>query len=137
MNSSFNVAGVTFCNEDGESRQEIIKNIGCIYNLATLVQTTYKNERAVEVHINGKKIGYVPKTELNNPLSYSPTLLAEISVFEENSEQKKIYYVKLREIIKPTDKQTSAMLSFCRTHNLRVPDIADSFVYKAYIEHAS
>ena len=87
------VAGVTFCNNDGQSRQEILKQIGFGWATAYLKQTVYNGERAVEVWIEEKQIGYIPKTALNNKLSYYDSLSALILYFEE----KDIYYVELYE----------------------------------------
>lgn len=87
------VAGVTFPNPDGESRQEILKNIGFGFFTANLVQTTFENERAVEVWIQGKQVGYVPRADLDNPMSYKQTLKAQILFFD----AKGIYHVDLSE----------------------------------------
>ena len=71
------VAGVTFHNPDGESRQEIIKNIieshtdhNYYSGSGKLVVTTYHNpetgfdEPAIEVWMEDKLIGYIPKVKI-------------------------------------------------------------------------
>lgn len=81
-NKKIKVAGVTFPNNDGESRQEILKQIGFGFKTAILKQTTFEGERAVEVWIDGKQVGYIPRKELNDPMSYFTELTAQIMYFE-------------------------------------------------------
>lgn len=70
------VAGVTFCNEDGESRQDIIKNIietkgsnGRWTGPGKLKLTTREEYKTgsplpvIEVYVDGKLIGIVPKVK--------------------------------------------------------------------------
>ena len=59
---SFNVAGVTFRNKDGEERQEIIErlHVGCEYNVR-IERYTYNGEPAYYVYINSKIVGNVPR----------------------------------------------------------------------------
>lgn len=59
---SFNVAGVTFRNKDGEERQEIIErlHVGCEYNVR-IERYTYNGEPAYYVYINSKVVGNVPR----------------------------------------------------------------------------
>lgn len=85
------IAGVTFRNSNGESRQEILKNLGFGWKLADLKQTTFNGERAVEVWIDGKHVGYIPKTDLNSEFSHYAALDALILYYEE----KDIYYAEL------------------------------------------
>lgn len=83
MNEVLKVAGVTFPNDDGESRQEILKSLGFGWKLAELKQTTYDGERAVTVWVDGKQIGWVAKDQLGSPLSYEKYLNAQILYFEQ------------------------------------------------------
>lgn len=64
------IAGVTFTNPDGESRQDILKSLGIGYHDATVKQTIFENERAVEVWCNDKQVGYIPKINLDDPFIY-------------------------------------------------------------------
>ena len=95
-NGIIKVAGVTFSNDDDESRQKILKNIGIGSNTADLKQISFRGERAVEVWIEGKLVGYIPKTELNNTLSYCSKLAALVLYFKKGSTG--IYYVELSEL---------------------------------------
>ena len=107
------VAGVTFTNTDGGSRQEILKMLDCGFHTARLKQTTYDNERAVEVWIGKKMIGYIPKKELDNPLSYEKEMTAYIKACKQN------YIVALSEQQAPTKAQYAYMKKLCA--NSRMP----------------
>ena len=89
--NSISVAGVTFSNENGESRQKILRDFGFGFRYALLRQTTYEHERAVEVWVDSKMVGYIPKKRLDDPLSYKELLRAQILYLE----QEDIYYVEL------------------------------------------
>ena len=67
----FKVAGVTFDNEDGSSRQEILRHLKFLDEpyvdevgdyLVSIDETTYDGEPALEVRINDYQVGWVPKT---------------------------------------------------------------------------
>jgi len=112
-----NVAGVTFANSDGEHRQDILKNLGFGYYNAVLKQTTFENERAVEVWINDKQVGYIPRSELDNQLSFSPALFAQIYLYKE----KDIYCVTLSEFITPSYDLQHDMNTYCAAKGLPMP----------------
>lgn len=80
MKNSIKIAGVTFANPDGENRQDILKSLGLGWKTARLKQTTFEGERAVEIRISGKLVGYVPKNQLSNPLSYENELTVFIGI---------------------------------------------------------
>lgn len=111
MKDSIKVAGVTFANENGENRQEIIASLGLGFKTAKLKHTTFEGERAVEVRIGGKLIGYVPRTQLSNPLSYADELTALVSVYSGPSTDK--YYVVLTERQTPSAKEYAYMKKCC------------------------
>ena len=71
---SFRVAGVSFDNDDGTSRQDILRHLH--FGDAPyaddpedldvdFVETDYHGDPAIEVHINGYQVGYVPKGKVN------------------------------------------------------------------------
>ena len=70
---SFKVAGVTYDNDDGSSRQEILKHLffhdapyadaGEEYD-TEIVESFFDGEPALEVHINGYQVGFVPKSQI-------------------------------------------------------------------------
>ena len=65
---TFRVAGVTFENEDGTSRQNILSNLKFVPEEdldVTFTETTYDGAPAIEVHINGDQVGYVPKAKIS------------------------------------------------------------------------
>lgn len=112
MKNTINVAGVTFANENGENRQDIIASLGFGFKTAKLKQTTFEGERAVEVRIGGKLIGYVPKTQLGNPLSHEDELTALVSVYSKG-EGKEKYYVTLSAREVPSAKEYAYMKKCC------------------------
>lgn len=85
------VAGVTFVNDDGESRQSIIKNIietkgnnNIWSGPGRLNVTTYtsegKTEPAIEVHVDGKLIGYIPKVKIQEVAEHKRTQSGSVLV---------------------------------------------------------
>ena len=73
---SFRVAGVTFKNEDGTSRQSILRHIKFedspyadgidpIDLNVTIEETEYNGEQAFAVFANGYQIGFVPKGSID------------------------------------------------------------------------
>lgn len=129
MDNYIKVAGVTFANEDGESRQEILKDFGFGYRYAILKQTTFDGERAVEIWVDSKLIGYVPKTQLNNPLSYEELMLVQIMYYEE----KGIYCAEISAIQRPDEQDVAIIRAFCTEKGLDIPYIADKRVYRMFI----
>lgn len=125
MLNEITVAGVTFDTNDGESRQKILENFGFGYRYAILVQTTYENERAVEVWIDGKHIGYVPKKYLTEQISYESILLAQICYSQEIGH----YYVTLSRITPPTIDDIHEMQIACITYGIPMPLIQDRRAY--------
>lgn len=117
MDDYIKVAGVTFDNPDGESRQTILRKLGFGYRYAILKQTTYDGERAVEVWTDSKFIGYVPKAQLDNALSYASILLVQILYYEE----KNIFCAELSELQTPSDAEIEQMKLFCRNNKLAIP----------------
>ena len=71
---TFRVAGVTYDNDDGESRQEILRHLKFedepYYDpddepMVGLMETSFNNELAIEVAINGYQIGFVPRQKIS------------------------------------------------------------------------
>lgn len=71
---TFRVAGVTFENDDGTSRQEILRHLKFedepYYDpddepMVGLMETSFNNELAIEVAINGYQIGFVPRQKIS------------------------------------------------------------------------
>ena len=107
MIKSIKVAGVTFNNDNGESRQEILKGFGIGWKTVRLKQTVYNGERAVEVRVNGKLVGYVPKTQLTNPMSRADELTGFIGVCKHK------YYMVLTEREIPSSAEYAYMKKLC------------------------
>ena len=74
---TFRVAGTTFENEDGESRQEILRHLRFgdkpyadnpddLY--CTLEETTFECDPAIAVYINSYQVGFVPKANIKRVL---------------------------------------------------------------------
>lgn len=68
---TFRVAGVTFKNEDGKSRQDILRHMKFGDKpyaddpedlTGTIEETTFEGEQAFEVYVNGYLVGHVPKS---------------------------------------------------------------------------
>lgn len=129
MDNYIKVAGVTFENPDGESRQKILKGFGFGFRYAILKQTTFENERAVEIWVDSKLIGYVPRTQLDNPLSYRDIMLVQILYYEE----KGIYCAEISELQPPSDAEIRRMVVLCKRCGI-VPPPEDVRAYRYFNE---
>lgn len=121
------VAGVTFANPDGQNRQDILNGLGFGYKYATLVQTTFQNERAVEVWIDSQLVGYIPRKHLSDPISYSETLFAQILFSQEIGN----YFVVLSPLEPPSIEEQIATCEYCNLHHKSFPTIFDRRAYQA------
>jgi hypothetical protein len=94
----FSVAGVTFKNEDGKSRQAILKRKmkededGVV--IVSLGKYDYEGKPAVAVYIDDEQVGVVPNSDLPEVLSIMDKkvtgLHANIEAFD-NEDDKKVY----------------------------------------------
>ena len=115
MKDSIKVAGVTFSNPDGENRQDILKTLGLGWKTARLKQTTFENERAVEIRVSGKLIGYVPKNQLTNPLSYETELTVFIGICKHK------YYAIAMPRETPSGAEYALMKKLCMKAKIAMP----------------
>lgn len=115
MKDSMKVAGVTFANPDGENRQDILAALGLGWRTARLKQTTFNGERAVEIRVNKKLVGYVPKTQLTNPLSYETELTGFIGICKHK------YYMILMPRETPTSAEYAYMKKLCMQAKMPMP----------------
>lgn len=117
--TSINTAGVTFSNQDGQKRQDIICELASKQRFyeADLKETTFNSMRAVEVWIKGKQIGYVPATYLMCAISRFYKLTAEINYYRD----KNIWFVTLSMPQSPTPSQKNAILNFCQANGFETP----------------
>lgn len=116
MKNMIKVAGVTFANEDGENRQDIIANVCGMTGIITvdLVHTTWHNDETNEdeyaikcvEHNTRKVIGWIPRTELNNE-----ALDSQMTGFIRNYHGK--YSIQLDTIKRPSSKQYHAVKALC------------------------
>lgn len=133
-----NVAGVTFENPNGESRQEIIKDIiekeghnnywtgpGKLNVIRYVNVEEDRDEPAIEVRIKGKLIGYIPKNKIEevscNNRVQSGTVIVQLSYIR----QYDVYNAKLftPNRAKPTKKMEAAVKKILeRRPYLELPD---------------
>ena len=122
MKSTIKVAGVTFNNPDGRDRQSIIRNLGTGWKTAKLKQTTFEGERAVEVRISGHLVGYIPKTQLGNPMSTADELTALVEYYPgKHVNDTGKWHVTLSERIVPSRQEYAYMKKLCRDAKLPMP----------------
>lgn len=132
MKDTIRVAGVTFNNPDGTSRQELIRNLGTGWKTAKLRQTEYEGERAVEVRISGHLVGYIPKTQLGNPMSEQSELTALIEYYPgKKTNDSGKWHITLSERIVPTAKEYAYMKKLCINAKLPMPAY-DRRAYSSY-----
>ena len=133
------LAGVTFANDDGSKRQDILKQIydtcyrGAI--LADPIEVLFDGERAVKVtcKMHGKNpvVGWIPKEALKaNPILPSSLLLCVRKYEDEN---KTVYHGYLSERQEPSKRQ--------QRYVQRLRDIvpvtyvaSDKRIYSAFID---
>ena len=112
MDKLTRLAGVTFDNEDGSSRQEILKDLHRTkpygLTLATLVPTKYNNEEAIRVMTHTSKglqcVGWVPKTDIARCKNLIQVLM-QVGMSRLDNEPKATYFACLYLHEKPTNKQ--------------------------------
>lgn len=95
----FKVAGVTFDNDDGSSRQEILKNIvdnGGSAD-ATFKEYEFNGKPAIAVYADGKCIGSIPRGSAKKVRSLIAKDLSAIISANKfvNEEGKEIYYAEV------------------------------------------
>lgn len=129
MKNTIKVAGVTFSNDNGVNRQKIIAVLGAGWKTAKLKQMMFNGERAVEVRIDGLLVGYVPKTQLKNPMSNERELTAFIECYNKKGVNK--WYVTLSERETPSGKEYAYMKKLCYQANIPMPAY-DRRAYAAY-----
>lgn len=128
-----NAAGVTFSNPDGEKHQDILYKLASKqrFYVAELKETTFDGKRAVEVWIENKLIGYIPKPYLMCAISRFYKLTAMLDCYQE----KNIWFVRLSIPQLPTSEQKAAMQYLCEENAYEAP-IDDIRAYEAfYHEH--
>jgi len=107
------IAGVTFPNDDGESRQELLKQIysGGDNNMPVLVslkQTVFHNEQtgedenAIQVFRNNKMLGWIPREDIEKCWEFNQMVCLV-------NHYKNIYSGALMVSEPPTCKQYGAM----------------------------
>ena len=87
------VVGTTFSNENGEKRQDILKELqqGTLPCKADLVKDTFKGKPSIAVVVNEKQIGFVPQSTANAIIDSYPDnkLEGEITNVTGGFEQRK------------------------------------------------
>ena len=142
------VVGVTSANPDGESRQQIIQNIiekqgrcGQWTGTGKLNVTRYvdieegRNEPAIEVLVDGKLIGYVPKARIEDVASNKKTQSGSVLVQLSFVEQYGVYSAKLftPNKSKPTKKMEVAVNRILRENPHLEPPDKTFDAYRAFL----
>ena len=114
------IAGVTFNNEDGESRQEILKelyNSGRRIVTVDVKPTTFEGDRAIRLieHHTKKMLGWVPKDEIKN-IKHS-----QMTAFIDFSTKTGKYSARIDEQKKPTPKQYEYVKYLCTAYRRPMP----------------
>lgn len=114
------LAGVTFDNGDGSSRQELLatmsKRVGS-YAIVDIIETMFEGERAVQILDRNSKrcIGWIPKAELADNPAFPATATVHIQLY------KGTYYAEISETRIPSTKQYYAVKNICRNAGIPMP----------------
>lgn len=121
------ITGVTFNNEDGESRQEILKSLPRYVELK-LVKTTYNGQFAVKVIElkTNKLIGWIPKSNLDSDIVNCQRLTGIVE------KTKDTYHVTARRQDVPSGSQYRLISMLCRKFNLEKP-VYDKITYGKFL----
>ena len=121
MKETIKLAGVTFKNDDGTSRQDILAGIGRGYVTCKLVETKFQDkktgifEKAIKVFCNRNLIGWIPKRDLENSLTKHKTLTGCIDIYKDK------YHVTLSAQEHPSSAQYAYMKAVCAKQNWLMP----------------
>lgn len=124
MKTMVRVAGVTFNNDNGVSRQNIIRSLQGEHGIITcdLIETVYHNpetgedEKAIEVreHVSKQMLGYIPRKELDNE-NLDNQMTGFIRFY------KGTWSVQLDTIKRPSPKQYAYVKSLCTKYRKAMP----------------
>lgn len=113
-----NIAGVTFANENGTKRQDILAAFACqnkIILTVDLKETTYEGEKAIQCieHKTRQMLGWIPKKDIEN-IKHS-----QMTGFIRKS--KRGYSVMLDEQKAPTRNQYYYIGKLCDRYGIERP----------------
>lgn len=128
------VAGVSFDNDDGTSRQQILSTMAKReggYAIVDLIETTFDGERAVKIIDHNSKgcIGWVPKDNLEDNPTFPASVTAKIQCY------KGTYFATISETVVPSAKQYYAAKCICKNNNIMMPAY-DSRAYSHLISRS-
>lgn len=124
------IAGVTFANDDGESRQDIIASLPAFIT-CELIPTYYDNQFAIKVREETTKkiIGWIPKENLDSNLAKYRILTGTVE------KTKNTWHVVAYPAIEPTVKQCKLVKLVCDV--MRIPKPAyDKRAYNHFLNIA-
>lgn len=132
MTMNLKLAGVTFDNEDGTSRQKLLETMYQMpahMILVDMIETTYDGERAVKVLESKSKyhIGWVKKADLAKYEKFPDQMTASVNYY------KNTYYVELSICEAPSQKQYHTVKSIVAKKHMPKP-IYDKKAYAAFLQ---
>lgn len=121
---SIKVAGVTFANENGESRQDILAGLaeqGII--TVNLEYTSFEGEPAIKCHekTTGKVIGWIPKKNIEEVTACKIKQFTGFINFFKMKDGVGRYCAELCAQEKPTAKQYAKMIHLCKEQGIPMP----------------
>lgn len=125
------VNGVTFNNEDGKNRQEVLREIShreAGISIVNMIETKYDGERAVQIFdsVTNQCVGWVPKDELPLHESFPETMTLKVQMY------KGTMFADVFETITPSSKQYYAVKRICKERKIPMPAY-DARAYKSLI----
>ena len=131
----YKIAGVTFDNEDGTKRQDLLKNLyDHFLDQPFVVQanhTTYENEPAIQLISNGHIIGWIPKTDVDKIPANSINMVCYLN--KSDIDGKTIYFGSVRPAEAPSAKQYAIVMRKYRSHKITKLPIYDKYIYSQAI----
>jgi hypothetical protein len=134
MQDTFNIAGVSFNNTDGTSRQEALKSFGdgCFVTINLLKEPFFNQDtQTTELAIacvektTKKRLGFIPRAHILPEIMNERQMTGLVRFYEPEG----TWYCELARVQQPDSKMYADMKIYCETNGLPMP----AYDIRAYI----
>ena len=136
----YKIAGVTFENEDGTSRQDLLKNLYEQFkkehfvvqaNHITYDGGPFDGEQGIQILSKRQVIGMIPKADVDKIQTDVTEMVCCLD--KADIEGKTVYFGTVRPRIDPSAKQYQIVIRMYRAHQLQKLPIYDKYLYSETI----